>query len=124
MRYIERQKTLNFLQDVTVGFDKPPGFNACALAVESYITDELTNKEINNGHYSYHHPDPPADRWPAGLPALQKLGLRAVRYHRRSLGGAVDLAVTRQDINTKCKKKEALVASFLLSAVLSPAGRQ
>ncbi|MCW1246525.1 hypothetical protein OC610_19075 [Pseudomonas sp. SAICEU22] len=36
MRYIERQKTLNFLQDVTVGLYKPPGFNACALAVESF----------------------------------------------------------------------------------------
>jgi membrane-bound ClpP family serine protease len=40
---------LNFLQDVTVGLNKPPGFNARALAVESYITPELTNKEINMG---------------------------------------------------------------------------
>ncbi|CAB1403825.1 hypothetical protein, partial [Pseudomonas fluorescens] len=50
------------------------------------------------GHNSYHHPDPVADRWSAGLPALQKLGLWSVGHHRCRTGRAVGVVVTRQDM--------------------------
>jgi hypothetical protein len=102
------KKTWNFPASARVGIFKQLEFTSFPLTLIGMVNPLHFRQGNRHGHNTDHHSDPVTDRWFTGLPALQKLGLRPVRYHRRRIGGAVDPALAWPNINIHQAKKEAL----------------
>jgi hypothetical protein len=92
------KKTWNFPTRAPVGLCKQLELITFQLTVKRQVNPEHFQQGNRPGHNSDRYSDPLADRWSAGFPTLQKLGLWPVGYHRRRAGSAVDSALAWQDL--------------------------
>jgi hypothetical protein len=92
------EKTWNFIACAAVGFFKQLELIAFPLTVNDQVIPEYIQQGNSHGHNSYRNSDLVTDRWLAGLPALQKLGLWPIGHHRRRVGRAADPALARQNM--------------------------
>jgi hypothetical protein len=92
------EKTWNFMRCAAVGLFKQLELIAFPLTINDQVIPAYFQQGNSHGHNSYRNSDLVADRWIAGLPALQKLGLWPIGHHWRRVGRAVGLALARQNM--------------------------